>query len=159
MSIEFAAVLAELRTAPAWATTPYAPLPDGMRRSNAPYQAADLLGLMQRQVQRLQSEVAEWEKLRDPLKLHVNLLRGLPAKLDRATYLHLAGGDAAVGDACATALRALIDAEDFKALHQRPLYPGRDSSAWMTQEAYDVYRERLAAAMAAARAALSATGG
>mgnify|MGYP003553189145 FL=1 len=33
----------------------------------------------------------EWEKLRDPVTLHVSLLRGFPAKLDRDTFLHLAG--------------------------------------------------------------------
>lgn len=37
------------------------------------------------------NELAEWRKLRDPVFLHANLLRGLPAKLDRATFLHLAG--------------------------------------------------------------------
>ncbi len=33
----------------------------------------------------------EWQRLCDPLVLHVNLLRGVPAKLDRDVFLHLAG--------------------------------------------------------------------
>ena len=37
----------------------------------------------------LRAEVAEWEKLRNPVTLHVSLLRGLPCKLDSATFLHL----------------------------------------------------------------------
>jgi hypothetical protein len=44
-------------------------------------------------------ELDEWRKLRDPVTLHVNLLRGLPAKLDRTTFLHLAGDEPAVGAA------------------------------------------------------------
>lgn len=35
--------------------------------------------------------LADWEKLRDPTTLHVNLLRGFPAKLSREQLLHLAG--------------------------------------------------------------------
>jgi hypothetical protein len=42
---------------------------------------------------RLQSEVSEWHKLRDPVTLHVSLLRGFPARLDRATFLHIAGDE------------------------------------------------------------------
>lgn len=38
-------------------------------------------------------QVAEWVKLCDPVTLHVNLLRGIPCKLDRATFLHLAGDE------------------------------------------------------------------
>ena len=45
------------------------------------------------EVRRLEYQVQEWEKLGDPLTLHVNLLRGIPCKLDRATFLHLAGDD------------------------------------------------------------------
>lgn len=41
----------------------------------------------------LRAEVAEWQKLRNPAVLHANLLRGLPARLDAATYLHLGGHD------------------------------------------------------------------
>jgi len=37
---------------------------------------------------------AQWEKLRDPAVLHVNLLRGLPARLSKAQLLHLLGADA-----------------------------------------------------------------
>ena len=51
------------------------------------------------EVAALRKELEEWRKLRDPVTLHANLLRGLPAKLDRATFLHLAGDDAAVGAA------------------------------------------------------------
>ena len=43
------------------------------------------------EVRRLRYQVAEWEKLGDPVTLHVNLLRGIPCRLDRATFLHLAG--------------------------------------------------------------------
>ena len=44
------------------------------------------------EIARLRAELAEWHKLRDPVILHVNLMRGMPARLDRATFLHLAGG-------------------------------------------------------------------
>lgn len=40
----------------------------------------------------LESQLAEWEKLKDPINLHVNLLRGVPCRLDRMQHLlHLAG--------------------------------------------------------------------
>jgi hypothetical protein len=39
------------------------------------------------------TELLEWRKLRDPVTLHASLLRGFPAKLDRATFLHCAGAD------------------------------------------------------------------
>lgn len=40
----------------------------------------------------LEAELAEWEKLKDPINLHVNLLRGVPCRLDRMQHLlHLAG--------------------------------------------------------------------
>jgi hypothetical protein len=39
------------------------------------------------------TELLEWRKLRDPVTLHVSLLRGVPARLDRATFLHCAGVD------------------------------------------------------------------
>ncbi len=39
----------------------------------------------------LQARLAEWEKLKDPVALHVNLLLGFPCQLDRETFLHLAG--------------------------------------------------------------------
>ena len=41
--------------------------------------------------QALQARLAEWEKLKDPVALHVNLLLGFPCQLDRETFLHLAG--------------------------------------------------------------------
>ena len=39
------------------------------------------------------TELMEWRKLRDPTTLHANLLRGMPAQLSRATFLHCAGAD------------------------------------------------------------------
>ena len=40
----------------------------------------------------LEAELAEWEKLKDPINLHVNLLRVVPCRLDRMQHLlHLAG--------------------------------------------------------------------
>ena len=40
----------------------------------------------------LEAQLAEWEKLKDPINLHVNLLRGVPCRLDRMQHLlHLAG--------------------------------------------------------------------
>lgn len=39
------------------------------------------------------TELMEWRKLRDPVTLHVSLLRGFPSQLDRATFLHIAGDD------------------------------------------------------------------
>jgi hypothetical protein len=39
------------------------------------------------------TELMEWRKLRDPVTLHVSLLRGFPARLDRSTFLHLAGDE------------------------------------------------------------------
>jgi hypothetical protein len=41
----------------------------------------------------LRAQVAEWEKLRDPVVLHVSLLRGIPCRLDRTAFLHLAGDE------------------------------------------------------------------
>ena len=45
------------------------------------------------EVRRLRYQVAEWEKLGDPVILHANLLRGIPTRLDRNTFLHLAGSE------------------------------------------------------------------
>jgi hypothetical protein len=45
------------------------------------------------EIERLRAQVAEWEKLGDPVTLHANLLRGIPCRLDRATFLHLAGDE------------------------------------------------------------------
>lgn len=47
------------------------------------------------EVEALRGLVAEWEKLRDPVTLHVSLLRGFPARLPRSVFLHLAGDDLA----------------------------------------------------------------
>ena len=49
--------------------------------------------LLTDEVERLRYQVAEWEKLGDPVTLHANLLRGIPCRLDRATFLHLAGDE------------------------------------------------------------------
>ena len=38
-------------------------------------------------------ELAEWHKLRDPVNLHVNLLRGVPAKMTNAQIWHLVADD------------------------------------------------------------------
>lgn len=43
--------------------------------------------------ERVAEATAEWNKLRDPVTLHVSLLRGFPAQLDRATFLHIAGDE------------------------------------------------------------------
>ena len=45
------------------------------------------------ELERLRYQVAEWEKLSDPVTLHANLLRGIPCRLDRAMFLHLAGDE------------------------------------------------------------------
>ncbi len=45
-------------------------------------------------IQRLSHRLLEWQKLRDPVFLHANLLRGLPARLTRNQTLHLIGDDA-----------------------------------------------------------------
>ena len=45
------------------------------------------------EVEALRAKVAEWEKLRDPVTLHVSLLRGFPARLSREVFLHLAGDE------------------------------------------------------------------
>lgn len=45
------------------------------------------------EVRRLRYQVAEWAKLGDPVTLHANLLRGIPCRLDRDTFLHLAGDE------------------------------------------------------------------
>jgi predicted DCC family thiol-disulfide oxidoreductase YuxK len=45
------------------------------------------------EVERLRAVIAEWDKLRDPHALHVNLLRGFPARLARTVLLHLAGDE------------------------------------------------------------------
>jgi hypothetical protein len=42
-------------------------------------------------IKELEAENAEWQKLKDPVDLHLNLLRGFPCHLDRTYALHLAG--------------------------------------------------------------------
>jgi hypothetical protein len=41
----------------------------------------------------LTAQLTEWRRLTDPSVLHVSLLRGLPAKLPREVFLHLAGDE------------------------------------------------------------------
>ena len=45
-------------------------------------------------IQRLSLALLEWQKLRDPVVLHSNLLRGIPARLTQNQALHLIGDDA-----------------------------------------------------------------
>lgn len=47
--------------------------------------------LVKFELAKLRLVVAEWEKLRDPVNLHANLLRGLPAKLSTEMLLHIIG--------------------------------------------------------------------
>ena len=54
----------------------------GLERSQA---------LKDAEIERLRAELGEWQKLRDPVVLHVSLLRGFPSKLARETFIHLAG--------------------------------------------------------------------
>ncbi len=64
--------------------------------ANTAWLAHDLLNHAEAQAARiatLEAEVAEWRRLRDPATLHVNLLRGIPAKLPREVFLHIAGDD------------------------------------------------------------------
>ena len=42
-------------------------------------------------IEAMESELAEWRKLKDPLSLHVSLLRGLPAKLSEDQLRHILG--------------------------------------------------------------------
>lgn len=79
-----------------WSVTP----PNLTGAAQVPYLPYREMELVSRaELAALRKELEEWRKLRDPVTLHVNLLRGFPAKLDRATFLHLAGDDAAVGAA------------------------------------------------------------
>jgi hypothetical protein len=84
----------------------------------------------------LRAQLAEWEKLRDPVFLHANLLRGLPAKLDRDTFLHLAGEGAQL------AARDR-DAERYRYLRNRIpndvlLTVGEAAGCWIDCEVGDV---------------------
>lgn len=62
--------------------------------------------------QEASDEIEQWRKLRDPLILHVSLLRGQPARLSRAALLHLAGAD--------QLLDALRDVLDFQSASSGP---------------------------------------
>lgn len=46
-----------------------------------------------REIAELRAELAEWHKLRDPVNLHVNLLRGMPAKMTNEQIWHLVADD------------------------------------------------------------------
>ncbi|HET8689726.1 MAG TPA: hypothetical protein VFM18_24230 [Methanosarcina sp.] len=54
-------------------------------------QMQEQIELLEKKNQKLQSELNEWNKLKNPSNLHSNLLRGIPAQLDQRTFLHLAG--------------------------------------------------------------------
>lgn len=63
---------------------------EGRHGAEEPEDTDARLALMQ-ELQAQRAELAEWNKLRDPVTLHVSLLRGFPAKLNRDTFLHIAG--------------------------------------------------------------------
>lgn len=70
------------------------------------------------------SELAQWRGLRDPHTLHLNLLRGLPARLSKAQALHLIGDD--------IERIAEIEAENVRlreALQQADTIMGHDDAA------------------------------
>lgn len=70
------------------------------------------------------TELAQWRGLRDPHTLHINLLRGLPARLSKAQALHLIGDD--------MERIAEIEAENVRlreALQQADTIMGHDDAA------------------------------
>ena len=92
-------------------------------------------------IQRLSLGLLEWQKLRDPVVLHANLLRGLPARLTRNQALHLIGDDAdriaeieaeniRLREALAQASRLVGDEGEGAAWHERwtSLRPQGDSN-------------------------------
>lgn len=72
---------------------PVRPLIEKLRAMQRPGAESDLTVMCAEAADAL-TELMEWRKLRDPVTLHVSLLRGVPAQLDRATFLHCAGADA-----------------------------------------------------------------
>jgi hypothetical protein len=64
-----------------------------LRMLGTPDETRATLGLKDAEIDRLRGELVEWNKLRNPATLHANLLRGIPCRLDRATFLHLAGDE------------------------------------------------------------------
>lgn len=63
-------------------------------------------------------ELAEWHKLRDPVNLHVNLLRGMPCKLTTQALLHIIGGaPVAIMDTRDALGLCAPSEEDFPALY------------------------------------------
>ena len=71
---------------------PVRPLIAKLRDMQRPGAESDLTVMCAEAAEAL-TELEEWRKLRDPVTLHVSLLRGVPARLDRATFLHCAGAD------------------------------------------------------------------
>lgn len=71
---------------------PVGPLIAKLREMQRPGAESDLTVMCAEAADAL-TELMEWRKLRDPVTLHVSLLRGLPVQLDRATLLHIAGAD------------------------------------------------------------------
>jgi hypothetical protein len=59
---------------------------------------------------RIAAEVREWRKLRDPVTLHANLVRGVPCRLPQNLLLHLLGDDMQDAVAERDKLRELIRA-------------------------------------------------
>lgn len=51
----------------------------------------DHIDAQQARIAGLEAALAEWKSLRDPNVLHVNLLRGIPARLSADQLLHIAG--------------------------------------------------------------------
>jgi hypothetical protein len=72
------------------------PAPGSWLPFNTQDEVHELLRTQAARIAELEAEVAEWRKLRDPVTLHANLIRGLPARLDRDTFLHIAGDGAAL---------------------------------------------------------------
>ncbi len=109
------------------------------------------------EIERLRAELAEWQKLRDPAVLHANLLRGLPAQLDAATYLHLGGHDQLLA-AERDRLRAMADAlTELVALEEMRLRLRKLHEMGHGTDYYD-YHRRVPLAWDAARAALGLNG-
>lgn len=46
---------------------------------------------MRERAEKAEAALAEWEKLKDPVTLHINLLRGFPATLTADMLRHIAG--------------------------------------------------------------------
>lgn len=91
---------------------------------------AALVRAQDAEIERLRTELAEWQKLRDPVTLHVSLLRGFPAKLDAATFLHIGGHDqlmAAERERCAKLCECWMEAAERES--------GPEAAGWLHQVA------------------------